>query len=75
MVPAMVADLFGMASLGALIGAVQLGNALGGAIGPIIGGFIYDTTKSYVMAFIIGAALFYMAAALILSVKPPRKAT
>ncbi|MBI4289457.1 MAG: MFS transporter [Chloroflexi bacterium] len=72
MFPAMVADLFGMASLGALIGAVHVGNAVGGAIGPIIGGFIFDTTGSYVVAFILGAAIFYSAAALVLSVKPPR---
>lgn len=72
MFPAMTADLFGMASLGALIGALSLGNALGGAIGPITGGFIYDNTQSYFYAWVLGAVIFYGAAALILWVKPPR---
>lgn len=71
MFPAMAADLFGMASVGAITGGVQLGNAFGGAIGPVIGGFVFDTTQSYVPAFVLGAAIFFGAAALILSVKPP----
>lgn len=73
MFPAIIADLFGMASLGVLIGTVSIGNAVGGAIGPILGGFIFDTTKSYLVAFLIGAVSFYAAAALVVSVKPPQE--
>ena len=72
MFPAMMADLFGMASIGALTGIIHMGNAIGGAIGPILGGYIFDLTKSYLIAFILGAIVFYVAAALILSVKPPQ---
>ncbi|MDO8636525.1 MAG: MFS transporter [Dehalococcoidia bacterium] len=72
MFPAMMADLFGMASIGALTGIIHMGNAIGGAIGPILGGYIFDLTKSYLIAFILGAIVFYVAAVLILSVKPPQ---
>lgn len=72
MFPAMMADLFGMASIGALTGIIHMGNAIGGAIGPILGGFIFDTTQSYLVAFILGAIIFFTDAVLILLVKPPR---
>ena len=38
-----------------------LGTGSGGAIGPWLGGFIYDVTKSYNIAFIISMAAFAVA--------------
>ncbi len=37
------------------MGAVDIGFAAGSAIGPTLGGFIFDMTNNYVIAFVIGA--------------------
>ncbi|MFQ5826758.1 MAG: MFS transporter, partial [Dehalococcoidia bacterium] len=73
MFPAMMGDLFGMGSLGALIGAIYAGNGLGGSAGPFLAGLIFDITGSYFLAFRIVAVLFFTAAGLILSVKRPER--
>jgi len=73
MFPAIMGDLFGMASLGALIGSNFLANALGAATGSFLAGYIFDVTGSYFWAFLTSAVLFYVAAALILTVKQPSR--
>lgn len=55
-IPAICAEVFGKANMGAIFGAVTTGGALGGAAGPVITGFIYDITGSYVGAWILGLA-------------------
>jgi len=52
---ALISDIFGVRSLGVIIGALVVGWAIGAAIGPAVGGFIFDVNKSYSMAFLIGA--------------------
>ncbi|MFC1992380.1 MFS transporter [Chloroflexota bacterium] len=58
-------DIFGSRSLGAIIGALEIGFSVGGAIGPALGGFIFDVTSSYAIAFSIGAVAMLMIALLI----------
>lgn len=60
-IPAVVAEVFGKANMGAVFGAVTTGGALGGAAGPYITGFIYDITGSYAGAWLLG--LFCVVAA------------
>ena len=43
-----------MHSIGAIIGVLAIGWGIGGAVGPLVGGLIFDITKSYFMAFLIG---------------------
>ena len=71
MFPAIMGDLFGMASLGALIGANHLALSVGAAIGSFLGGYIFDVTESYFWAFLLAGTLFYLAGALVLTVKQP----
>ncbi|MCD6567813.1 MAG: MFS transporter [Dehalococcoidia bacterium] len=52
-----IAELFGLASLGALFGATICGGQIGEAIGPLLAGMIFDTTGSYRIAFLICAVL------------------
>ncbi|MEE8472808.1 MAG: MFS transporter [Dehalococcoidia bacterium] len=73
MFPAIIGDLFGTGSLGALIGATQAGNGLGGGAGPFMAGLIYDQTGSYFLAFVMVAVLFFAATGLILSIKRPER--
>ena len=75
MFPAIMGDLFGMGSLGAVLGALQVGNGIGGSTGPFVAGLIFDITGSYFLAFLTVSVLFFVAAGLILSVKQPRKGT
>jgi MFS family permease len=45
------ADVFAGPHLGAILGVVQAGGGLGGAIGPFLGGWLFDVTGSYRVAF------------------------
>lgn len=49
------ADVFAGAHLGAILGVVQAGGGLGGAIGPALGGWLFDATGSYGLAFAVAA--------------------
>jgi len=51
-------ELFGTASIGALMGAVLALVGLIGAAGPLASGLIYDAVQSYAPAFHLGAAVF-----------------
>jgi MFS family permease len=51
---AIPADVFAGPQLGAILGVVQAGGGLGGAVGPFLGGWLFDLTGSYALAF--GAA-------------------
>jgi MFS family permease len=48
---AIPADAFAGPQLGVILGVVQAGGGLGGAIGPFLGGWLFDVTGSYRLAF------------------------
>ena len=48
---AIPADVLSGPHLGAILGVVQAGGGLGGAIGPFLGGWLFDVTGSYWLAF------------------------
>jgi MFS family permease len=48
---AIPSDVFAGPHLGAILGVVQAGGGLGGAIGPYLGGWLFDVTGSYRLAF------------------------
>src|SRR5215470_9199974 len=52
---AIPADTFSGPELGAILGVVQAGGGLGGAIGPFLGGWLFDVTGSYRLAFAAAA--------------------
>ena len=54
-----IAELFGTGSHGAIFGVVLFSGMIGGAIGPLLTGRVFDVTGSYHTAFIflIGAAI------------------
>ena len=69
MVTALIGDIFGMRSLGAIMGMLSGAWALGAAIGPAIGGYIFDLSGHYFMAFGAGAAALFMTAGLIAPIR------
>jgi len=50
--PLIAGEMFGLHSLGAIVGLEMLGTSFGGSIGPFLGGLIYDVTDSYSFAFL-----------------------
>ncbi|MFC1953669.1 MFS transporter, partial [Chloroflexota bacterium] len=44
---------FGLGDIGKILGALEVGIFIGAAIGPLLGGYIFDTTDSYQTAFLI----------------------
>ena len=52
---AIPADVFSGPQLGTILGVVQAGGGLGGAIGPFLGGWLFDVTGSYRLAFVAAA--------------------
>lgn len=71
LLPILLNDQFGNKSLGAIFGAMNGAYSTGMAIGPWLGGFIFDQTGSYIAAFSLAAGLMAGAFMLSLTVKPP----
>ncbi|MFC1980391.1 MFS transporter, partial [Chloroflexota bacterium] len=57
LIAALVGDVFGTHSIGAIMGTVNLGYSFGAAVGPAMGGFMFDASGSYVTVFAIGAVM------------------
>jgi MFS family permease len=64
-----VAEYFGLRAHGSLFGILFFCSTLGGAIGPVVAGHIFDTTESYSLAFWACTAAATAALALILSLR------
>jgi MFS family permease len=60
-IAASVTDVFQGPKVGFIIGAVWLGFAFGGAIGPWLGGWLFEVSGNYRLAFIIAIVLFAVA--------------
>jgi MFS family permease len=67
-ITAMASDLFGGRRFGVIYGALNLGNGLGGAIGPWFGGVVHDVMGSYRVVFLasvifsaLGSTCFWLA--------------
>ncbi len=73
--PAFQAEVFGMRNFGAIQGLVFTIATLGGLIGPVFAGWVYDQTESYRLSFVILAAVGFLAAPMILSLRPPAART
>jgi MFS family permease len=55
LIPLFISHFFGIRSMAALMGFLLFISNIGGALGPWVGGKIYDLTGSYRIAFLIGA--------------------
>ncbi len=65
-----VARLFGIGSHGVLLGIVLFSGNLGGAIGPVVAGYIFDLTRSYQLVFLLLAGVCGVALLLTPFLKP-----
>ena len=65
---ALVGDTFGVGKLGSILGMLEVGFGVGAAMGPLVGGFIFDISGSYFGAFIVGAVAMLIATLLIVPI-------
>jgi len=68
-----VAELFGMKSHGAILGTVSSAFIFGGALGPLLTGWFFDSTGNYQLAFLICAAVSVIALIMAIMIRPIKK--
>jgi MFS family permease len=71
--PAIIGDYFGRLKAASLIGAIFTLAGIAAAVGPLAGGYLYDLTHSYRLAFILGALTNLLALGLVFLSKPPER--
>jgi MFS family permease len=64
-ITALIGDIFGVRSIGSIMGMTSVGWALGAAAGPAIGGVMFDVIGNYFMAFAVGAVSMLIATLLV----------
>ncbi len=72
-ITALIGDTFGLRNIGVIMGALMFGWAVGAAIGPVVGGLIFDFSNSYFMAFLIGAIAMLAVALLVALIRWERE--
>ncbi len=73
---ALISDTFGVKNIGAVLGLMEIGFGIGAAIGPVVGGYIFDVNGNYTAAFIIAVVAMLVATLLVTMVRreaPGRK--
>jgi len=70
---AMVAESFGLQSVGVIMGVIGIGWAAGCSLGTIVGDFIFDASGSYVTAFLVAGGLAVLSLVFVTLLKAPRK--
>ena len=73
LVVALTGNYFGLKHLGTLLGIIQIG-LVGGIVGPLIGGLIYDKMENYSMAFLSCSIAFFVAGLITFIIKHPKAA-
>ena len=61
-ISALIGDIFGIHSIGSIMGMLEIGFGIGAAIGPFIAGIIYDASGSYYIAFLVFAGALLLKA-------------
>ena len=52
-----LAEVFGLGSLGVILGAADSGAAAGAAVGPFVAGWLFDITGEYTLAFLFTSVM------------------
>lgn len=70
---ALISDTFGLGRIGTIMGALEVGFGIGSAIGPAVGGYIFDVNGSYTMAFLSWAVALLTTALITILVRRERR--
>ncbi len=62
---ALVSDTFGLGRIGVILGLLEISFGVGAAIGPAVGGLIFEARGSYSLAFLLGAVAMVIVTLLI----------
>jgi len=62
-IAAAITDIFQGPRVGAIVGGVWFAFAVGGTIGPWLGGWLFELSGNYLLAFIVATVLFPVACA------------
>ncbi|MFA4911495.1 MAG: MFS transporter [Desulfobacteria bacterium] len=71
--PGLVGSLFGTHSLAEIIGIIATSAGIGGMIGSVLGGYLYDKMGNYTLAFLLAFASYAVSIAFSLMLKQPDK--
>ena len=70
LMPAIRAEYFGRTAFGKIQGAMSPVTMVAGGVGPIMAGYLFDVNGSYTISFSLTVAFSFMAAVIILFVRP-----
>jgi MFS family permease len=70
--PAIIGDFYGRMAVGAIVGFIFAFAGSPAAFGPLIAGYVYNSTGSYHSAFVLSAALNVVALSLLFLLKKPQ---
>ncbi|MDO8472431.1 MAG: MFS transporter [Dehalococcoidia bacterium] len=71
LIPAIMGEHFGTKNLATMTGAILIADNLGSALGPWMGGYVFDITNSYLWALILSAILLSLGLAIALRLGSP----
>ena len=71
--PAIVGDYFGRLKTASIIGAIFTLAGSAAAVGPLVGGYIFDLTHNYQLAFLMGALTNLLSLILLFLSQPPQR--
>jgi len=74
LISVMALEYFGEESLATTSGSILVGGFLGAAVGPWLGGFLFDLTASYLWALVLMALFIAAGTAKVLTMGPPARA-
>ena len=70
---ALISDTFGVGRIGTILGVLEVSFGFGAAVGPVIGGYIFDVSGSYSMAFLLWTLAMLTVALVALFVRRERQ--
>ncbi len=70
--PAVLRDYYGSTYIGSLIGLLMGVTSMGSVGGPLLAGWVFDTTNSYGLAWVLSSILLLISIPLVLLMKRPR---
>ena len=69
----MTAELFGLKAHGTIYGSIFFCGATGGALGPVLVGYVFDVSGSYHSAFVICLITSILALTALIGLRPLKR--
>lgn len=70
----LIAEVYGVASLGTIFGILEFISQTGAIVGPLLAGWIFDLTGKYIVAFMVAAVISAAGLAAMFALKPITRA-